>query len=267
MELADAVVRDAQLETAVGIRLDDVAVLPGDGVLLEARLQLADHPVGQDALGEPPEGALQAHAHLVDPELVMRVGALDAQRYVVDAHNLAAVHVDDLLVEQIAVEQQVRLVAVIRNELVVGQYDPVEADLADLVVADLETDLAVAEEVVGNAARMLSRRNRGFAYTPDARAVRPFQAKPGELGQVDQPLQADFGRRHLAVARRAHAPAGRAASRAPLSCTNYCRGRLTSSASQAEAPCVRCTFLSYTGERGWDLHSRSCAPASARISP
>ena len=182
VELADAVVRDAQFEAAVRVRLDDVAVLPGDRVLLEARLQLSDHPVGQDALGEPPEGPLQAHAHLVDPELVVRVGALDAQRDVVDAHHLAAIHVDDLLVEQIAVEQQVRLVSVVGDELVVSQHDPVEVDLADLVVADLKTGFAVAEQVVGDAAGVLSRRNCSFAHTPDARAVGPFQAKPGELG-------------------------------------------------------------------------------------
>src|SRR5690606_16385987 len=118
----------------------------------------------------------------------------------------AAIYVDDLLVQQVTGEQQMRLVAVVGDELVVRQNDPVEGDLADLVVSDLEVGFSLPEQVAGNTARVLSRRNGGFPNTPDPGAVGTFQAQAGQFRQIDQPLQADCGRRHLAIERRPNAP-------------------------------------------------------------
>ena len=90
-------------------------------------LQPADPARRQHALHQPPENAADADVHLediqqsstvpVDPVAVsIAVRVTDLEGDVVDAHHLAAVHVDDLLVEQIAADAQHVLVGMIRRE-------------------------------------------------------------------------------------------------------------------------------------------------------
>ena len=66
----------------------------------------AQREVRDDALGEPADGAARAD---VDGDDVQREVAVDGRRIdldVVDAHDLAAVDVDDLLVEEVALEEE-----------------------------------------------------------------------------------------------------------------------------------------------------------------
>ena len=100
VELGEAGVRDAQLDRG-DRRLERVHVLPVDVALRDARRRLrAMRPAG--ALEpEPPQ---QAGGADVDGDEVQR--ALDlVEAQVVDPDDLAAVDVDDLLVQQVAPEQ------------------------------------------------------------------------------------------------------------------------------------------------------------------
>ena len=64
--------------------------------------------------------------------MVAVVVAPDVERDVGDAHHLAAVRVDDLLVEQVAHEPEHVLVVVVRRQLFVVEEEAVEADGAHL---------------------------------------------------------------------------------------------------------------------------------------
>ena len=62
----------------------------------------------------------------------------DLESDVVDADHFAAVHVDDLLVEQVPADSQHVLVGMIRREDLFAEADAVERDGVNLVVADAQ---------------------------------------------------------------------------------------------------------------------------------
>ena len=99
VELGQAGVRDAQPDRG-DARLDRVDVLPVDVALRGRQAQVAGHdPVG--ALD--PEPAQQPGRPDIDRDQVeLAVDVIEAE--VVDAHDLAPVDVDDLLVEQVGAQ-------------------------------------------------------------------------------------------------------------------------------------------------------------------
>ena len=81
--------------------------------------------------------------------------AVDFHGDVVDPHHLAAVDVDDLLVEEVARDAQHVLVVVVRDELLVVEADAsAEVDGADLVVADGEPGVRAAHQEAVDAGGM-----------------------------------------------------------------------------------------------------------------
>ena len=99
MELGQAGVRDAQPDRG-DARLDRVDVLPVDVALGGRQAQVA----GEDPVGAlDPEPAQQPGRPDVDDDQVeLAVDVVETE--VVDADDLAAVDVDDLLVEQVGPE-------------------------------------------------------------------------------------------------------------------------------------------------------------------
>ena len=77
----------------------------------------------QRALKEPPEDAAHPDIHFDHQQRVARRRRCGLHGDVVDADHLAAVDVDDLLVEEVAVDAQHVLVVVIGNELLVAEMD------------------------------------------------------------------------------------------------------------------------------------------------
>ena len=99
------------------------------------------------ALAEPAENAAEADVHLQNRQRAAIAVIVDSHGDVGHAHHLAAGHVDDLLVQQVAPDAQHVLVVVIRRELLVVQLDALaQDDGADLVVADGKPRIAAADQ-------------------------------------------------------------------------------------------------------------------------
>ena len=99
-------VGDLQLDAARRIGLEQIDELPRDDARRNPLEQRAQRERRHDALRQAADGAARAD---VDRDDVQQQVAVDRRRLeldVVDAHDLAAVDVDDLLVEQVALEQQ-----------------------------------------------------------------------------------------------------------------------------------------------------------------
>jgi len=61
---------------------------------------------GDDPLRQPPDGTARPDVHREDVQQEVAVGRRRFELDVVDAHDLASVDVDDLLIEQIALQEQ-----------------------------------------------------------------------------------------------------------------------------------------------------------------
>ena len=125
VELREPFVDDLQLDAARRIGLEQIDVLPRDDARRNLLEQRAQRERGHDALAQAADGAARAD---VDGDDVQRDVAVDRRRVeldVVDADDLAAVDVDDLLIEQIALEQQhaVRRVYLSQRDGVVAGAD------------------------------------------------------------------------------------------------------------------------------------------------
>ena len=102
----EAFVGDLELDAARRVGLEQIDELPGDDARRNLLEQRAQRERRDDALREPPDGAARAD---VDRDDVQQQVAVDRRRFeldVVDAHDLAAVDVDDLLIEQVALQEQ-----------------------------------------------------------------------------------------------------------------------------------------------------------------
>ena len=99
-------VGDLQLHAARRIGFEQIDELPRDDARRDLLEQRAQRERRHDALRQPPDRAARAD---VDRDDVQEQVAVDRRRVeldVVDADDLAAVHVDDLLIEQVALQQQ-----------------------------------------------------------------------------------------------------------------------------------------------------------------
>ena len=63
-----------------------------------------------------------------------------------DADDLTAVYVDNLLVEQVALNTQHVFIGMIRDQLFVGEMEAFDRDAADLVIADGKPRAAGADK-------------------------------------------------------------------------------------------------------------------------
>ncbi len=95
-----------QLDAPERVRLDQVDEFPSDRPLGQLFLDPANRHGRHDALEHAPNSPRQAHIHLGDAKLGVAVGALVRQFHVVHANHLAAVRIDDLLVEQVLLYRQ-----------------------------------------------------------------------------------------------------------------------------------------------------------------
>ena len=119
---------DLEAQAPLRVRLDDVAELPADGVRRDARHRPADQARRDHALAQPAEDAAHAHVHLEHPQLVVAVDRLQLEGDVVDADDLPALGVDDLLVEQVPHHPEAPDVVVVGDQLLVAEVDAVEGD-------------------------------------------------------------------------------------------------------------------------------------------
>jgi hypothetical protein len=102
--------RNLQLHTARGIGFDEVDKTPRDGALGNSLEQQVQSGAGREAAQEAAYGATGADVDGRDPQGGMRApgfgDGVDLEFNVVDPNDFAPVDVDDLLIEQIAFEEE-----------------------------------------------------------------------------------------------------------------------------------------------------------------
>jgi len=116
VHLREAVLLDLEADAASGVAVDEVDEVPWDAAGAEAGCDSVDRLLGQ-AFEEASDGSSHADLNLGDAEgervtglRAVFLAVLPDQVYVVDADDLVAMDVDDLLVEQIALEQEIALI-------------------------------------------------------------------------------------------------------------------------------------------------------------
>ncbi len=106
VEAREAAVRDLELHAARRIRFEQIDELPRDHARRNPVEERAEREGRDQAPGEAPDRAARADVDRDDVQHDVAVHGRRVDVDVVHAHDLAAVDVDDLLVEQVALEEQ-----------------------------------------------------------------------------------------------------------------------------------------------------------------
>jgi len=119
----------------------------------------------------------------------------DFKRDVVDPDHFAPVHIDNLLIEQIAVDAKHVLVGVVRVEALVRKLNALfERDVRDLIVTDGKPGPAGTYKEAVNPRGMDERDDRNVAHTPDATV---FQIVDRHPDQFCEEKEVEVFRRHV----------------------------------------------------------------------
>src|SRR5437868_5306203 len=116
MKLVQSSGFDLQLDASRWIGLDEVDILPGDDAGRNARQQTSQSDHGDYALEESTDGTTRTHVDAEDPQDHMAIHRHGFEIDIVNTNHFAAVYIDDLLVEQIAAEQE--------HPLRIGEFGP-----------------------------------------------------------------------------------------------------------------------------------------------
>jgi hypothetical protein len=114
------------------------------------------------------------------------VDLLQLEGHVVHADDLAALGVDDLLVQQVPRHPQAPHVVVVWDQLLVAQVDPVEGNRGDLVVPDCPPGPFAAHQELIDADLVDARRKAGVANAADAPALQVVHAHAHQLREKEQ---------------------------------------------------------------------------------
>ena len=110
MECGQTLVRDFEFDAARGVGFDKVNETPGDGAGRNSLEQGVERSAGREASQKTPDGAADANVDRLDAQDRMRVSGfdhgVDLKIDIVDADDFASVNVNDLLIEEIAFEQE-----------------------------------------------------------------------------------------------------------------------------------------------------------------
>jgi hypothetical protein len=122
VQFGEAIVGDLQLDPTGGIGLDDIHEIPRNTTERNFAEQGMQGGLGCDTSQQSPDSAPGSHVDRVHAQHGMHAGTcvifvfvslgIDLQIDVVDAHYFSSVDVDDLLVEQVAFQQEQTFVAV-----------------------------------------------------------------------------------------------------------------------------------------------------------
>ena len=171
MHLLQFGVGDVEAQAAQRVGFDHVGEFPGDGVGRNGPLQAADPGGRQDALEDAAENAADADIDFEHVQGVAHAIELDAHGDVVDADHLAAVDVDDLLVQQVAGDAQHVLVVMVGDEDFLAELDAFgQGDGADLIEADGEPGVGAADQEAVDAGGVDQGHHGGVFDPADAAA-------------------------------------------------------------------------------------------------
>ena len=106
MQLGKPLISQAQAHTARRIGFNQIHGFPGNGFFRHPHGQRFNGAAGSHALEQPADSAAQADIHAPDFELEGAIGLLTQQVNIIHANNFASGNVDNLLVQQVALQQQ-----------------------------------------------------------------------------------------------------------------------------------------------------------------
>ncbi len=125
------------------------------------------------------------------------------EAHVGDADHFTAVDVDDLLIEQIALQAQHVLVRMIGVEFFVAELDAVEGDVRNLVVTDGKPGTAGADEVAIDAGGVNQGDDGGIANPPDTTMFQVVDRQAEEFREVEEIFRHDLAQARTRVPRAA----------------------------------------------------------------
>ena len=170
VEIFEFLVGDAELDAAQRVGFDKIDELPADGALREPGLQPANEISGSDALEQAAERSREANIDLSDAKFDIAVGAKFGEIDIVDADDLAAGGVDDLLIKKVFPDGEPGFVGLVGIE---GALRDVEIDASwsdrrDLIVAgDEGLEASARDEEVRDAIGLIGGLDEEFADTAD----------------------------------------------------------------------------------------------------
>jgi hypothetical protein len=112
VHLREAILLDLETDPTGGVAVDEVDEVPWDATGTETGGDDIDRG-RRKAFKEAADSATHSYFHFRDAEResgAILFAVLPDEVDVVDADNLVAVHVDDLLVEQVALEQEIAFI-------------------------------------------------------------------------------------------------------------------------------------------------------------
>src|SRR5260370_15891287 len=184
MDLFELGVRDVQPQPALGVGLHNVTKLPADGIRRYAALQPANPARRNNTLEKAPENAADAHIDFHHAQNIVAVLAPDFKGDIVDAHYFVAVHVDDLLIQQVASDSQHILIVVIRSEHLIAQTNTLERDRLDLIVPDAEPGGSRANQISIHTERIGQRHQTAVADAADATTLHVVARPSQQVGST-----------------------------------------------------------------------------------
>jgi hypothetical protein len=194
VEVLEFLVGDAELNAAKRIGLDEVDEFPANRTLGKLALELTDKSGGSNALQEAADRAREANIDLSYAKFDIAVGALFGKINVVDADDLAAGSINDLLIEEIFLDSEPGFVGLISAEgaLIDIEIDSPGGNLGNLVVAGNEgLEASTGNEEVGDAIGLLGGFDEELADAADVVGLIVIGGGAHEFGGIEQ-VEAPF---------------------------------------------------------------------------
>src|ERR1700719_444540 len=170
MQLSELLARHAQFDAAKRVGLDQVHEFPADRTRRELFFEAADGHGRDEPLEEAANCAFHSHIHLGDAHFDVSISALLGKVNVVDADDLSAIGVDNLLVEKILAYGQPSFIGVkeLESGLVGAETHAAGDNRRDLVVtSDNRAVLATAQQQARDAVGLVGRLNEHLFYAAD----------------------------------------------------------------------------------------------------
>ncbi len=138
-----------------------------------------------DAAEQPPDNGPDADIDFEDMQDLAAVLTFFQEGDVIDADHLAALGVDDLLIEQVANHAQHVFVGMIRSEALVFEVNTAGTDGLDLVISDAQPGGACAYEKAVKADGVNKRDERCIAECSNAAAFQVVHFDAQEFRKVE----------------------------------------------------------------------------------
>ena len=171
VKLGQTIQRDLQFDAPSGIDLDKIDELPGNHPRRNSLQQQVQRCGRHHSLQQAADGPTRSHIHRSHFEHDMAVAPLFVDINIVDPHHLAPVNVDNLLIEQVALQQQHAFTAAEGTPVCHRGGDP-QSPVNQADGRNRHQAIAVAglHHKAGDQAGILLRNQRDFAHLAGMRA-------------------------------------------------------------------------------------------------